>query len=311
MKIPKRIAEILKRKQDFIDAQRGRMEETVIKLQSDLLSDIVAQMIPELDVKNGLIQDTSKNYRLISQLDKTYKLFQVSSSGVIIAQVIGTTEKITQLSNDYFNTLLFKEGIPLTNILSENFNKITESANKLTNLRLGLDGGKLVRGGFLKSFFDSNTLGTDLKQITSHAVTSNMDMKDYVKMLNDKIIGTQKTTGGLERQYQRYAYDVYQQYDAAYNQKLGNEFGFSYFIYQGGIIRDSREFCVEHNNKVYSIDETKDWCDWVSPTTGEKPTYMCYEGYDPLIDRGGYNCRHALGWIGDELAFQLRPDLKE
>jgi hypothetical protein len=151
-----------------------------------------------------------------------------------------------------------------------------------------------------------------------------MNMKDYVKLLKDKITGTENYTGGMERQFQRYAYDLYQQYDAAYNLTLGNEFGFNYFIYQGGLIKDSRDFCAAHNNKVWSVEEMKTWSEW-TPSKGEYPagyevkqadiyavpSYLGYPGYDPGIDRGGYNCRHALGWIPDEIAFKMRPELKE
>jgi hypothetical protein len=179
------------------------------------------------------------------------------------------------------------------------------------NLRVGLDGGKLVRGGYLQSFFDNNSIGLDLKQMTAKAMTSNMDKKDYIKLLKDKITGTDEYKGGLDRQFQRYAFDLYSHYDAAYNMILGNEFDFNYFIYQGGLVKDTREFCREHNGKVYSRDEAQEWINWKSPTTGEKPSYMGYPGYDPLIDLGGYNCRHLLGWISDELALRVRPDLKE
>jgi hypothetical protein len=304
MKLPRRIADILKRKQDFIDAQRSKLESSVVRLQSDLFNSIITELIPELDVKDGLIQDTAKNYRLLSVLDKTYKDFQKVSNQVILNQVIGTTTKIAGLTAEYF-TVVLSGDMPVR------FDNIIEKTNKLINLKIGLDGGKLQRGGFLQSFFDSNTIGTELKQMTSKAVTSNMDMKDYTKLLKDKITGTPEYIGGLERQFQRYAYDLYQQYDAAYNLTLGNEFGFNYFIYQGGLVKDSREFCVEHNNKVYSIKEAQDWATWVSPTTGEVPSYLGYPGYDPLIDRGGYNCRHALGWIADSIAEGMRPDLKE
>lgn len=304
MKLPRRIADILKQKQEFIDAQRAKMESSVVKLQSKLFNDIVSNLIPELDVKDGIIQDNAKNYRLLSVLDKTYKDFNVVSSQVIFNQVVGATAKIADLSKNYFNVLM-------TGNLPARFDKVISTTDKLINLRLGLDGGKLVRGGFLQSFFDSNTIGTDLKQMTSKAVTSNLDMKEYVKMLQDKITGTKEYTGGLERQFQRYGYDLYQQYDAAYNKTLGNEFGFTYFVYQGGLIKDSRAFCVEHNNKVYSIEESESWGSWVDPETGEVPSYLGYPGYDPLIDRGGYNCRHSLGWVDEEIAKGMRPDLKQ
>jgi hypothetical protein len=303
MKLPRRIADILKQKQSFIDEQRAKMESSVVKLQSQLFNDIVSKLIPELDVKDGLIQDNAKNYRLISVLDKTYKDFQTASSQVMFGQIVAGTTKIADLSKNYFNSLM-------TGNLPERFDQVIEKTNKLINLKLGLDGGKLQRGGFLQSFFDSNTIGTDLKQMTSKAVTSNTDLKDYVQMLQDKISGTPEYTGGLERQFQRYGYDLYQQYDAAYNMTLGNEFGFTYFIYQGGLVKDSRAFCVEHNNKVYSVEEAQTWGEWIDPKTGEVPSYLGYPGYDPLIDRGGYNCRHSLGWIDESIAIGMRPDLK-
>lgn len=315
MKLPKRIAEILAKKQEYIDLQRGKLEESVVKLQSKLLDDIVTSLIPELDIKDGIIQDTPKNYRLISVLDKTFKDFQTVSTSIMSTQIIKSTSQIAELSKDFFS-------ISLSGNLPARFDKIVSTTDKLINLKIGLDGGKMTRGGFLQSFFDSNTIGTDLKQMTSKAVTSNLDKDIYVKQLRDMIEGVPKTvvkdgikttvqTGALERQYQRYAYDLYQQYDAAYNLVLGNEFGFNYFIYQGGLVKDSREFCVEHNNKVYSKDEALTWGEWKSPTTGETPSYLGWPGYDPLIDRGGFNCRHSLGWIADDLAFAMRPDLKE
>jgi len=301
MKLPKRLSDLLKQKQSFIDEQRSKMESSVIKLQSQLFSDIVSKLIPELDVKDGLIQDNAKNYRLISVLDKVYKDFNSVSSKLIFGEIVATTAKIADYSQNYFNAM-FTSGLP------EKFDKVIATTDKLINLRLGLDGGKLVRGGFLQSFFDSNTIGTDLKQMTSKAVTSNLDMKDYVQMLQDKITGTKEYTGGLERQFQRYGYDLYQQYDAAYNMTLGNEFGFTYFVYQGGLVKDSRAFCVEHNNKVYSVEEAQSWATWIDPGTGEVPSYLGYPGYDPLIDRGGYNCRHSLGWIDESIAKGMRNE---
>ena len=317
MKLPKRIADILDRKQSFIDAQRSKMELTVVKQQTKLLNQIIAELIPELDVVDGNIVENAKNLRLISILDKTYKNFQNSSSQVIFNQIQDGTNKISDLSNKYFGAL-FSGSLPAR------FEKITANADKLINLRLGIDGGKLVRGGFLQSFFDSNTIGTELKQLTSKAVTSHINRKDYIKQLSDKITGSDEYTGGLERQFERFGYDIYQQYDAAYNSQLGNDFGFQYFIYQGGLVTDSRDFCAAHNNKVWSIEEAKEWETW-TPSMGDYPadhpmkskspyqvpSYLGYPGYDPLIDRGGYNCRHSLGWISDDLAFDMRPDLKQ
>lgn len=314
MKLPKRIADVLLKKENYIDQQRSKMESSVIRMQSKLLNDIVSEVIPELDVKDGLLIESPKNYRLISVLDKVYSDFQNNSTQVMTNQIAGATKEIAKLSVNYF-TVMHSQSLPAR------FEKIVEGTNKLINLRLGLDGGKLVRGGSLQSFFDSNTVGTELKQMTSKAVSSGMAIKDYTKALGDLLNGVPKEvtkdgvtttvqTGSLERQYQRYAYDLYQQYDAAYDRNLSDEFDYKYFVYSGGLVKDSRAFCVEHNGNVYSKDEAAEWENWTDPKTGETPSYLGYPGYDPLIDRGGYNCRHKIAYISDELAYDLRPDLK-
>lgn len=317
MKLPKRIADILARKQAFIDSQRGRLESSVIKLQSQLFNDIVTEMVTELDVKDGLIVDNAKNYRLLSVLDKTYKDFQKISSQVVLSSFITSTTKIGKLSTEYFSVVL-------SGNLPARFDKVVAKADKLINLKIGLEGDKVFKGGWLDSFFNSNTIGLELKDMTSKAVTSNMNMKDYVRMLKEKVTGSADYKGALEKQFDAYGYDLYQQYDAAYNLMLGNEFGFTYFVYQGGLIDDSRDFCAAHNNKVWSKEDMEGWATW-TPSEGEYPagyevkqkdiyavpSYLGYPGYDPGINRGGYRCRHALGWIADELAFQMRPDLNK
>lgn len=116
--------------------------------------------------------------------------------------------------------------------------------------------------------------------------------------------------------------NLYKHYDRSYNKYLALEFGMKYFMYQGGLIRDSRDFCACHNNKVWSVDEAQEWKTW-TPSKGKYPegykiqqkdinavpSYLSYLGYDPLVDAGGYNCRHIIGFISDELAVKYRPDL--
>ena len=93
-------------------------------------------------------------------------------------------------------------------------------------------------------------------------------------------------------------------------------------------LEEGRDFCVCHNGKVFSIEETEEWKDWIpdqcdypdshpmQSKEGTKyppnvvPGYLQVPGYDPLVDRGGYNCRHIIGWIADELAYKYRPELK-
>lgn len=315
MKVPKRIGDLIKRKQAFIDLNRDKLEKSVIRLQEKLLNDLLSEIIPSLDVKNGIIQDTNHNYRVLSSLDSIYKKFTIASNVIITSQVVKTVSGITSLTSDYFKVVL-------SDNLSVRFDKIVEATINKMNLRIGLQGGNSVSGGFLETIIKDNSTASTIKNFVSKSVTGQIDNKDFIKGLTNLVTGDEGP-GALEKQYKRYAYDLYQQYDRAYNGSLASEFGMNYFLYQGGLIDDSRDFCAAHNNKVWHRDESADWDTW-TPSKGEYPagyvikaknqydipSYLDYPGYQPLIDAGGYNCRHSISWISDELAFDLRPELK-
>jgi hypothetical protein len=279
------------------------------------MDSIVDDVILDLDVVDGVIQDTPKNYRLLASLDKVFQGFAVDQAKVLLPQLTQATEAITSISNNYFLTVA-------TESVLKRFDKITVDVKEITDLRFGLKGGKFVRGGVLEDLF-SQFGGTEVKNIMSKAISGNMDKREFIKQMRGFVTGTDEKPGISERKWKQFAYDVYQQHDAAYNKKLADEFDMKYFIYQGGLVDDSRDFCAAHNNKVWSTEEAKEWVNW-TPNQGEYPAgyevkaklvsavpgYMSYPGYDPLVDRGGYNCRHQLGYIPDELAFKMRPDLK-
>lgn len=299
MKPPKRISEILRRKELFLDEVRSKLENTALRLQTKLFEEIISEIIPKLEVSNGVLLDNANNYRLISELEKVYKTFNTTVAETILPQLNKGIDSITKLGTDYF-------GLVLTS-LPERFDTIIESARVLTDLRLGLRMGKMIRGGVLMNNLKIDP--ADFQHKMSQAVTSQINMKEFIGVIKEYVNGTDVKSGVLDRQFKRFAYDTYQQYDAAYNKKLAEEFNMKYFVYQGGLVKDSRDFCAAHNDKVWSVEESKEWPTW-TPAEGEYPasweikakdrnsvpSYMDYPEYDPLVDRGGYNCRHIIGW---------------
>jgi hypothetical protein len=315
MKLPKRLAEILKKRTASLDELRDGLEKSTIRLQSRLFEKIVEDIILELQLKDGVILDNSHNYRLISKLEKVYETFNIKIIETLLPQVNKGITEIVKVTNNYFKATLI-------NNLPARFERILEGARVLTDLRVGLRMGKMIRGGNIMSMLKIDP--AELKQLLSKAVTSQMDRKEFLKIIKENINGTDDKIGSLERQFQRYTYDTYQQYDRAYNAKLAEEFGYTYFVYQGGLIKDSRDFCAAHNNKVWSKEEAEEWDEW-TPSKGDYPegyevkqkdiysvpSYLGYPGYDPLTDAGGPRCRHILSFIPDDIAFEMRPELRK
>jgi hypothetical protein len=182
--------------------------------------------------------------------------------------------------------------------------------------------GALTDQGFLSRFVTDVSVREDMRQFILNGVTGGQKFSDFTRGFRELIDGTEDTTGKLQRYYQQYAYDTYQQYDAAYAAGVAEEAGLEYFIYQGGLIEDSRLFCREHNDHVYTTEEAEGWPTWtpsqcvnVDPgdvkDPNEVPSYIAkFPNYTPLRDRGGFNCRHYLGFITEGLAIQLRDDLE-
>jgi hypothetical protein len=123
-----------------------------------------------------------------------------------------------------------------------------------------------------------------------------------LKELRDQLQSVVVDKGLAQKYYKRWTHDIYSQYERVAANEVRITLGLRFAVYQGGLIRDSRSFCIQRNDKCYSENEIKKWknLNWIG-----KPE----SGYDAITDLGGYNCRHRLDWISDNLAYRLRPDL--
>lgn len=303
-KLPNKIQDIVNKKQDFIDSNRNKLEASVIRMQEKLLNELIEKIIPELDVKDGQILSTSKNLRLIEKLDNFYTDFNAINQTKIVKSLGEGLVGLNKFNTNYFNEITLNE------VTKKRFDQVNKATKDLMAVRVGITPqGEIKTGGFLDSFVTDRTLLTELKQSVIQNVTGQQSMASFKQSLKDKIIGTDKVSGGFEKYYKTFAYDVFQQYDRAYGKQMADEFQMNYAIFQGGIINDSREACIEHDNKVYTRDEIANFKYW-KDSTGEIPSYISkFPNYDPFTDGFGFNCRHSYSWITRSMAIRLRPEL--
>jgi hypothetical protein len=81
---------------------------------------------------------------------------------------------------------------------------------------------------------------------------------------------------------------VFNTYNAA-SYHLAKKYGYKKFRYEGGLISESRDFCIQRDGHEFPIEDGKGWNDleW----KGKIP------GVDFFVQIGGYNCRHWLVFI--------------
>lgn len=304
--LPKRLQDIFDKKEEYINAQRLRLEKNVLSMQEKLLNKVIADIVSELDTENGQIKQTTKNIRLISKLESVYEDFNTSVQLPVVKELGKGILGINKYNTEYFSSIL------LDITTKKRFNSVISSTDEFMKARIGVSPkNEITSGGFLDSFITDRSLVNDLKQISTRAVTGQMPISDYKDLLKYKVIGNEQVDGKFLSYYKNYAFDLYNEYDSAYASNVSKEFKLNYAIYQGGIIEDSREFCIAHNNKVWTRKEIDDFENW-HDSTGKVPSYISkFPGYKGEIHRGGFNCRHSLTWIDKITAYRLRPELKE
>ncbi len=84
---------------------------------------------------------------------------------------------------------------------------------------------------------------------------------------------------------------IFQSYNAA-QLSFARKYDYKKFRYVGGIIEESREFCVERAGHEFFREDGEAWnkMDWRGKI----------QGVDFFIQCGGYNCLHHIHWIKDE-----------
>jgi hypothetical protein len=112
--------------------------------------------------------------------------------------------------------------------------------------------------------------------------TNTEDFKTAVDELK-QTYGSTVTGNNLYSYSSQIVGDALMGFDGQFAKFRADELGLTSYVYYGSIIRDSRDFCVEHANKVFTEEEAREL--WQNDWKGKS-------GSDPFIDRGGYNCRH-------------------
>jgi hypothetical protein len=133
-------------------------------------------------------------------------------------------------------------------------------------------------------------------------VATRQNVNAFSKGLKNLIQGSKDVDGAITGYWRQYAFDTYAKVREVNNLHFAQELGLKWFVYQGGIIKTSRDFCIKKNGKVFSDKEAQE--QW--PKDPDLIDKKRIASYRPLIDRGRNNCRHFLMWISEERAMELK-----
>jgi hypothetical protein len=288
----KKIKDLSTSRTQVIQGLLDKLENKVQAAQRGLLKLVLEDFLDGMETDEaGNIKNTLANKRRFSMFDTVFNRYIKDKGLEVVKTIAEGVGRVADFNQQYFSVL------DRSALLAP----IHDNVRETLGAWLGLNSrGNVAPNGYLDTLLKDSTVKNTIKNIALKGVISQNGYNDLKKTLALHIEGNQEQTGALQRYYRNFAYDTYSITDRTAAKIYADKLKFNFAIYEGGLIETSREFCEEHNGKVYSREEIGKM----------KPTKAIPPGYDPFTDMGGYGCRHHWNWVPDAVAYSMRPELR-
>ncbi len=281
-----------KNRQQMVAASEVGLLELARRLQKRQWKILREFLQSRLSVSGGRVDKVSSNYRLALELSALDRREFVQDRQRVAQYVADRSEKQGQAAISYFRQFV-------------NRTKAVEAAERRVQARLlaqlGINAEGVIKGGVLYGLVEDVSPLQAIKQRLVQMVTAQVPVKDVLDSFKTVVVGPGLGKPGmLESHYRTAAFDTFAEVDRSVSQDMADELKLNHAIYQGGIIKTTRPFCRQRNNRIYTRDEIATWAS------------LEFQGkmdpYDPFIHLGGYNCRHFFNWITPEMAELLAKE---
>lgn len=249
----------------------------VARTQTSLFEQIQL-LLKRLELNNdGTIKQSQANRAILAKseqyLDKALRNSGYYESLNRLPDIIIT---ITENSADYFDTILSAFTPDAQYIKNLQRQTISQVETLLAN-----DGLKVM-------------LKEPIKNILNQNINTGASYADLLSQLRTFIMGSSDREGQLLRYSRQIVTDTLFNYSRAFQEAISTSSGLEFVAYVGGLVKDSREFCIERAGQYYHKKEVEEWAslDWQGKRTGTTASTI-------FVYAAGYNCRHIIVYVSE------------
>lgn len=272
---------------DLIELRVSEFNSEAVRLESELY-DLTNQQALRLSTSpDGTIKNTAANIASVSRIDLAFKA---------LSQRIGALMK-------RFSEWLFEVTQGVVGVYEAGKFTVANVQALTTKIEavIGITNGVLTPGGYLYRLSSFSPVRQRLKDFMLSGIAGKTSLAGLSKGLRGLVQGQTGTSGIMSSYLNQYAYDTFNQVREIVNQDQAERLKLNHLMYQGSLIAESRSFCIKRAGKVFTITETKTWKD--DADLIDKKTK---DSYNPLIERGRYNCRHWILYISKQMYDNLK-----
>lgn len=255
-------------------------KEGLEKTQSNVYKRLLG-LIKELATDNrGHIKRTAKNITIIHRINRELGNTIITDTYKSrVGDYLKVFSTIEATQKGYFGELMKEAFNPNTAYLAELKRNALISTREL----------------LLESGIDAN-FTRPIKDILQRNVIGGASFSDMHEELRSFIIGNDEIDGQLLRYSRQVTSDSLHTYAGSYQQAVGEELGLEFVKYTGGAKDTTRDFCSQRIGKYYHKSEVEKWASlkWAGKMRGTTSTSI-------FQNAGGYNCRHIIVFVSDEM----------
>lgn len=267
---PEEIRKRSRRKAGKIDDLIDEIENNINQSARALTHVIIWGFLQKLKSENGKIYQTI-NTETVTLLNRAFATHVKQNQRGLIKKIVKDLGVIIGENENYYRDTVAVD--------TEKVKQI----RKIINRRLGIsENGKLVKDGYMSGLLDDTQVRAEIQKFIYQQIIKGVGYEELRESLKIFIQGDEKKLGAYNKYYNAFSYDTYAQINAMIGKEYAEEFKMEYFIYNGGKIKTSREFCIKRDGNVYTNKEADKWKDDVN-----LKAIQSKETYNWQIDRGG------------------------
>lgn len=253
------------------DAEKA-LEKAITKTQRELFDSMQATLSKLETDGEGLIKQSQANRRILQKADRAFdKAIKESGYYESLERFTITYGKIASANDAYFKFILDSFTVDAQYLKSLQRTSISTLETLLAN-----DGLELQ-------------LKQPLKEILSQNVNSGASLGDLLKQVREFIKGSPDAEGKLMRYSKQITRDSLFNFSRSMQESIAENAGIQYYLYSGGLMKESRPFCALRSGNFYHKKEVEKWASqaWTGKRAGTTSSTI-------FIYAGGHNCLHQI-----------------
>lgn len=282
-------------------------------IQNDVWQEIIRYFTRRVKINSeGNVGNTPENILLVSGIDRVVAEY-LNARLVTRTVAIGSEiDKLLSVNKKYYAAQA-----------QSNFKKtvLERIAREARGYVLDYIGGEVVKlsakaGSLLSDALTNTRFTRAVKAVIMDAVTTEKPVDKTAETIEHYGKTNTNKLGEYEKQVYNVLPDPGGVIENVYGLTHAIEMGLHFTRYQGGIIKTSRPFCIERNNKIFHVSQVAKFGTPADTFGGYKNKSQGeFQGkprvYNPFYHLGGHNCRHRYFYISNEYAFRIDPKLKD